>query len=431
MAVVSSCRKEDKSVFDKSPDERINEALAKYQADILSSPNGWRALYHTGSGQDFNFYFTFNDQNRVVMYSEFDTASTSPRESSYRIKALQQPSLIFDTYSYLHTLADPNPYVNGGDVGAGLVADFEFAFDDVVGDTIKLKGRQNSTTLNLIKATKEDAGKWVNGDWKKALGFQHIGDFLTYFKRSTIGGLSVDIEFYHYSRQIVIYTYNSSGIRTAYTSSFTYSPDSPNGIVLRTPLKIGTATVSTLTDMTYNSANNTIGFKVNGTTASTVGEAIAPVTNNKNGATDWWLQGATKLDVGYWVNVGFHSNGVEDAFKVSSIGGYYYTVFLPAIDTINSTTYYDWMAYAVVKNDSLKIAYTTTTRMPTFTSDGRAIFALYKPDDPTAPASVLNTTAALTDPNGFRFIQVNSTTVDMVGVKDAKTWMRWYWLSFN
>jgi len=422
MAVLSSCQKEDKSVFDQTPDERINAALAKYQADILSSPNGWKALYHTGTGQDFNFYFTFNDKNRVVMYSDFDTSTTSARESSYRIKALQQPCLIFDTYSYLHMLADPNPYVNGGEAGDGLKADFEFAIDTVKGDTIKLTGRQNGTSLSIVKATKAEADDWVNGKWANALSMMHVGEFLTYFKRSVIGGLNVDIEYYHYSRQIIFYTYNSSGVRTANVGTFIYTPD---GIQLYSPVKVGSAVISTLTNMNWDATGRKISFNINGTTSTTLAEAIAPVVGNKNGATNWWLN---KIGQGYWANIGVHQNGVDDAFHVqNSIPGFYYCAYVPAYDTITKTTYWDWMPYVSYNGDKFDLS-VSSSFVPSFKADGTATFSLYKPDPPSAQLFQKQTTEVLTDPQGFYFIPVNSTTTDMVGVKDAKTWVRWYWI---
>jgi hypothetical protein len=421
VAALSSCQKEEKSVFSQTPDQRIDAALAQYQADLLSSANGWKALYHTGTGQNFNFYFTFNNQNRVVMYSDFDTSTTSPRESSYRIKALQQPSLIFDTYSYLHMLADPNPYVNGGNPGDGLKGDFEFAFSTVVGDTIKLTGRQNGTELDLIKASAQEANDWVKGNWKNALAMMHMGEFLTYFKRSNVSGTNVDVEYDHYGRQIAFYTYNTNGLRTASVGSFVYNPQ---GIALTTPLRVGTTTISTLTNMSWDATGRKINYSINGTAASTIAENAAPVVMNKSGATNWWLY---KIQQGYWANLGFHSNGVDDAFNVQSIPGFYYCAYLPAYDTITKTTYWDWMAYAAVSGNSLTVP-NSSSFVPTFVADGRAIFKTYKPDSANVPLYVSQTTAALTEPQGFCFIQINSTTVDMVGLKDAKTWMRWYWV---
>src|SRR5688572_2684057 len=106
--VFSSCSKDDDNLFEQSPEERINAKLAEYQAALLASPTGWNATITTGTGGMFHYYFRFNETNRVFMYSDVDlTTATTLGESSYRLKALQQPTLIFDTYSYLHMLADP------------------------------------------------------------------------------------------------------------------------------------------------------------------------------------------------------------------------------------------------------------------------------------------------------------------------------------
>ncbi|HOZ78281.1 MAG TPA: DUF4302 domain-containing protein, partial [Ferruginibacter sp.] len=108
LLAVSSCRKvDDSSVFGQSPDQRINETLAKYQAQLSGAQYGWKGIVATNEGGNFTFYFSFNDSNRVKMLSSFDSVSaTVLKESSFRLKALQQPSLLFDTYSYIHQLAD-------------------------------------------------------------------------------------------------------------------------------------------------------------------------------------------------------------------------------------------------------------------------------------------------------------------------------------
>src|SRR5215216_4660860 len=141
----SACRKYDDHIFDKSPDERINEAIASYQSTLTGAANGWKAFIKTdsGKGSTYSFYFKFSTDNRVKMYSDFDsTSAVTPQESSYRLKAQQQPTLIFDTYSYVHVLADPNEgvvladnfvlfaNVNGGPIGQGLLSDFEFIIDN-------------------------------------------------------------------------------------------------------------------------------------------------------------------------------------------------------------------------------------------------------------------------------------------------------------
>src|SRR4051812_1899435 len=144
----SSCKKDDQSVFDKSPDERLNEKLASYQSLLTGAQDGWKAFVTPDSGRSatYNFYFKFNSENKVVMVSEFDSASAvTPKESSYRLKALQQPSLLFDTYSYLHVLSDPDAQNNGGAYAVGLLSDFEFLFLTATTDSINLLGRQHGS----------------------------------------------------------------------------------------------------------------------------------------------------------------------------------------------------------------------------------------------------------------------------------------------
>jgi hypothetical protein len=42
-AILSSCQKEDKSIFDKPVDDRLTEALAAYQGQLSGAQNGWKA----------------------------------------------------------------------------------------------------------------------------------------------------------------------------------------------------------------------------------------------------------------------------------------------------------------------------------------------------------------------------------------------------
>src|SRR5689334_20017056 len=111
----SACKKDDDTLFEQSPDERLNEALNKYQSALTSSAAGWKAALKLNSGDVYNFHFRFNNSNRVFMFADINSeTAVKEYESSYRLKALQTPSLLFDTYSYLHILADPDASVNGG-----------------------------------------------------------------------------------------------------------------------------------------------------------------------------------------------------------------------------------------------------------------------------------------------------------------------------
>ena len=169
--VFSACKKNYDHVFDQSPDERINAAINSYTSTLTGAANGWKAFIKTdsGKGSTYSFYFKFSADNRVKMFSDFDSASAvTSQESSYRLKAQQQPTLIFDTYSYVHVLADPNESVvltdnfvlfsdvNHGPIGKGLLSDFEFIIDNakIKTDTIELTGKVHNTRLILVRATK-------------------------------------------------------------------------------------------------------------------------------------------------------------------------------------------------------------------------------------------------------------------------------------
>src|SRR4051794_8066819 len=194
----SSCKKDDESIFDKSPDERLNEALTAYQAKLTTAADGWKGFIYPKSGGVYTFYFKFSDANRVSMLSSIDSASAVTfRESSYRLKALQQPSLLFDTYSYLHVLADPDASVNGGLYGVGLQSDFEFYFDSSSADTINLVGRFNGSKATLIKATAEEATGFNTG--QLATGFL-LNKLDTYFNRLSISSEKFDFHINPLSR---------------------------------------------------------------------------------------------------------------------------------------------------------------------------------------------------------------------------------------
>jgi len=192
LAGISSCKKETDPVFDKSPDDRINDTLLHYQQVLTSAPYGWKALVYPAGvpGSVYGFYFVFSDANRVQMFSDFNAPSTNNvRESSWRLKALQQPSLLFDTYSYLHVLCDPDASHNGGEYGSGLGSDFEFAINGAQGDSVWLTGRFNRSKAVMIKATQQDQANYLQHKINRSI--DSISALLTYFHRlSTNSGKS-------------------------------------------------------------------------------------------------------------------------------------------------------------------------------------------------------------------------------------------------
>ncbi len=128
------------------------------------STGGKRILFSAG-GRGFGFFFRFNRNNRVSMLADIsDQTRRTAKESSCRIRATLTPSLYFDTYNYLHQLADPDPAINNGTPGFGLYSDFEFSIQYVSKDTLLLKGNLFGSRLELVRASGEEAAAYEAGN---------------------------------------------------------------------------------------------------------------------------------------------------------------------------------------------------------------------------------------------------------------------------
>jgi hypothetical protein len=158
MALFTSCRKAIDPAPGERPEERTAAALKKYDDALTGSQYGWKAYLYPQGGGGFSFYMKFTPNNRVTMFADITDESTQKSmESSYRLKSVLAPSLLFDTYTYMHILADPSPEVFGGTAGWGLYSDFEFSIDTIAGDSIKLRGNLLDSKLILVKAKQAEA----------------------------------------------------------------------------------------------------------------------------------------------------------------------------------------------------------------------------------------------------------------------------------
>ena len=124
--------KQRTNIFTQTPDERLKATADEYREALFSAPNGWFLAVDTKKDGAYRLWMSFEENERVGMLSDMDATfskagetSVVPCISSWRLKALLAPSLIFDTYSYLHILADPQGANNGGSNSEGLISDFE------------------------------------------------------------------------------------------------------------------------------------------------------------------------------------------------------------------------------------------------------------------------------------------------------------------
>ncbi|MVT09951.1 DUF4302 domain-containing protein [Chitinophaga tropicalis] len=407
----ASCRKYD-DVFNESPDERINEVLAQYQQTLTDAPYGWKGwVYPSGlPGTAIGFYFKFDTANRVNMLSDFDTASAiNFRQSSYRLKALQQPCLLFDTYSYIHTLCDPDGSVNGGDYGKGLYSDFEFAIDGIYGDTIKLTGRLNGSKAVFVKATSKEAQDYY--DKKRNWEFDNFSRFLTYFKQLTVGQGTYDVYTNKLTRQIKFVWPDAGGVKS-FTTLYLYTPV---GISFVTPFNDGKQTISSLDNIRWDAGAQQITFKA-GTQDGKITAYIKPLVVDSTAAQRWWSSAAASRV--YWVTLtGFHIDGVDDALKLNSIPGFRFMSYFP-----NYAQGYDYSA--TVAGDDYGPAI-----KPTFGVNGIVKFRVDGTfgQVPAEAATVMN--ALITkyqESTGYYLVQTSERSYDMVNVKDARSWITWF-----
>jgi hypothetical protein len=419
---LSACKKDDGSIFSKSPDQRLNDALTAYQAQLSGAPNGWKGLVYPKSGGIYTFYFKFNNSNRVQMLSSFDSASAvTLKESSYRLKAVQQPSLLFDTYSYLHVLSDPNPDVNGGPAGTGLQSDFEYYFDSTSADTIHLVGRFNGSKAVLVKATQTEATAFTSGQLANGL---FINKIQTYYKRLTIGAASVDFNFDESTKTIKWTDVNGNLLDSTRMSDYFLVL---GGISFTRPITIGNQKISQLTNLSFSAATQSITATVNNV-AATISEVIVPLKIDLNAPSRWWNYAVNASAYWYSAN-GFHVNGVDDAFgvnKLTSSGSlpYYYLIYYPKYGTTNDLFAPVFLDQAA---NSLVVDYGSAPRLPTFTTDGRVLFrelGAYGTYPTTGGANASR--QLLYNTFGFYLVQTSGSTYDMVSSRDGKSWISWY-----
>ena len=418
------CNKKSDNAFSASPDERINDTLAAYQSALTGAQYGWKGLiYPTGlKGGVVGFYFKFSDNNRVEMFSDFDaTSAVTPMTASYRLKALQQPALLFDTYSYVHVLADPDAAANGGNYGSGLVSDFEFAINGIVGDTVKLTGRFNGSKAFLIKATQQEAQNYYDKKYGNRL-FSNISKYITYFKRLVVGSSQYEIQVNQSTRTITFTWVDSSGNIHTFTTGYYYTAD---GIALSPAFTDGTTTISSFNNIAWNATTTTLSFTVNGSASSIVGSG-QPIKIDLDAPRRWWQYA---LDQGgYWISTqGFHVNGVDDAYGITQTTNFYFMLYWPQYGTSGGITY-DVVGNVKLVNNALSLPYGLGYRPPSFTTDGRVSFP-YLGQLGTVPASdsvaVAKTRIQFSETSGYYLVRLDSTTYDMVSAKDGKAWISW------
>lgn len=264
VSILLSCDNDYETIFKESPDERIHQALIEYNTLLMEAPNGWRCMLYTGTGAGYFYYFKFDNDGKVTMVSDFNEETASEFIiGSWMLKALQKPTLTFDTYAYIHLPADPDGDVNGGGNGQGLISDFEFTFSETTGDSVFMKGLKHNTELVLVRATAEESKSILNQRILTIL--QSTKQYTTDNKGlqlplpdGTILPLAIDVAHKLFGAQYL--SVDGSTIQT-FISPFTFSIE---GIQLRDTLTIGGYDIRNLA---WNADNNVYTIQLDEETA--------------------------------------------------------------------------------------------------------------------------------------------------------------------
>lgn len=428
LTVFSACKKDYGVATEDKPETKVAATLAGYSATLTGATNGWKAFLYPYGGGVYLYSMKFGTNNRVTMLSDLNLASsTTPAESSYKLKQQQSASLLFDTYNYLHLLADPDPTVNGGVAGAGFYSDFEFYIDNVKGDTINLIGNRLGSKLVLVKAG--SAAEYTSFTTGTVDVLGKLAQLRTYFKRITIGGIECEVRI-DAANKILTFSYlDGTGNLVSVAGKF-YVDGSTSTIVFITPVKIGSTTVTTMKTITYDAANHIFGATINGT-AVQLKEAIAPIKIDATSPQRWHTQMNNNPNTTWISSAAFHY-GVDDYCNFKNVSAY--SSFWYAGPAVWGSTTAEGIISLV--NGSLASPYAQNTFSTPSAGIGRLTLVGSSSGFVTTTALGSAMTAARslmykgTTAGSFEdwyFIQTNAggTTYDMVRVSDAQVWISW------
>lgn len=157
VALVSSCTNRTEELFDKTVNERIDEAATSLRQLLVSSQEGWVLEYIPASAQNYGAYYIglkFSAKGEVLATTEMLSDPTSWIKSEYTIGKDKNLSINFDTYNEaIHMYSTPDRNYAGGR-GRGFLGDYEFNIVERVSDNeVRVRGKKTGNYMTLRRAT--------------------------------------------------------------------------------------------------------------------------------------------------------------------------------------------------------------------------------------------------------------------------------------
>ncbi|MBK0369126.1 DUF4302 domain-containing protein [Flavobacterium agrisoli] len=156
--LLAACSNTDaEQLFEETPTERLNAQKKELNDLLLSSENGWKAVYFTYDSVlgGYTHLFKFASDGTVQMASDFD-ADTKVYNSEYQIQLGSTVSLVFTTKNRIHLLSESDNYPIAALRSKGYLGDFQFLYYGEENGDIVFKTNRNNHELRFVKATPQD-----------------------------------------------------------------------------------------------------------------------------------------------------------------------------------------------------------------------------------------------------------------------------------
>lgn len=150
--LITSCKREEDRIFDKSASERMTEAIANAYTVLQENEAGWMMKYYPSSTREFGGYTIFAKFVSNAQVSLTSDINDDVITSSYSVVQESGPVLTFDGFNkVIHYFSEPG--LDNGGIGAddtGMKGDFEFIVLKATADSVILKGKKSGNQIVML-----------------------------------------------------------------------------------------------------------------------------------------------------------------------------------------------------------------------------------------------------------------------------------------
>lgn len=277
--------------FDETPTERLNGRKKELNDLLLSSAEGWKAVYYTDDTQlgGFTHLFKFLPNGKVDMASDFD-ADTDIYNSQYEIQLGSTVSVVFTTKNKIHLLSDSNNSPIAA--GKGFLGDFQFLYYGQENGDIVFRTNRTVKEVRFVKATAQD---WTDLKKNKVSIANMTGDFNSPLFRTLETTDGTTLKKYDFNYNVVTRFGSAAPLETGNLETLKVAVAfTPTGITVKPAVVVGT---QSLTNFVYNETDKSFVATGTGGAAATIKFTNAPPRTTDD--YKLFLPGNPQLVLGY------------------------------------------------------------------------------------------------------------------------------------